>query len=111
MMNINATWEHSYRDDCIPNFMNNMERPRHRWYDFKEGFSSSLVDRAIKETKRNNVISDFTVFDPFSGSGTSPLAALQNNCNAVGFEVNPFMLILSIKVDTKRVNKVQRLCE
>ena len=91
MTKIDAIWDHSYRDDCIPNFSNNMENPRHRWYDFKEGFSSSLVDRAIKETRKNSNIADFTVLDPFSGSGTSPLSALQNNCNAVGFEINPFM--------------------
>lgn len=94
-MNIDATWDHSYHDDCIPNFTNNMERPRHRWYDFKEGFSSSLVDRAIKETSKDYALADFTVLDPFSGSGTSPLAALLNNCNAVGFEVNPFMSFVS----------------
>lgn len=91
MTKIDAIWDHSYRDDCIPNFSNNMEKPRHRWYNFKEGFSSSLVDRAIQETRKNNNTADFTVLDPFSGSGTSPLSALQNNCNAVGFEINPFM--------------------
>lgn len=90
MTKIDAIWEHSYRDDCIPNFSNNMEQPRHRWYDFKEGFSSSLVDRAIKETRKSSTMMDFTLLDPFSGSGTSPLSALQNNCNAIGFEINPF---------------------
>jgi len=68
-----------------------MEQPRHRWYEFKEGFSSTLVERAIRETKRDNKSTCFTVLDPFSGSGTSPLTALQGNCNAVGYEVNPFM--------------------
>lgn len=91
MDRIDAVWEHSYRDDCLPNFLINMERPRHRWYDFKEGFSATLVERAIKETKSTTASSDFTVLDPFSGSGTSPLAALQNGCNAIGFEINPFM--------------------
>jgi len=68
-----------------------MEQPRHRWYEFKEGFSSTLVERAIRETKKDNKSTFFTVLDPFSGSGTSPLTALQSNCNAVGYEVNPFM--------------------
>ncbi len=27
--------------------------PRHRWYAFKEGFSSLLVQRAIAETKQD----------------------------------------------------------
>lgn len=91
MTKIDAIWDHGYRNECIPNFSNNMEKPRHRWYVFKEGFSSSLVDRAIKETRKKSCAADFTVLDPFSGSGTSPLSALQNNCNAIGFEINPFL--------------------
>lgn len=91
MNTISAVWEHSYGEDCIPNFSANMEQPRHRWYEFKEGFSSTLVERAIRETKKDNHSEFFTVLDPFSGSGTSPLTSLQNECNAIGFEVNPFM--------------------
>lgn len=91
METINAIWNHTYKEDCIPNFLANMEKPRHRWYEFKEGFSSTLVERAIRETKKDNKSTYFTVLDPFSGSGTSPLTALQSSCNAVGYEVNPFM--------------------
>lgn len=91
MDTISAIWEHSYGEDCIPNFSANMERPRHRWYAFKEGFSTTLVERAIRETKKDSKSTSFTVLDPFSGSGTSPLTALQRGCNAVGYEVNPFM--------------------
>ncbi len=91
METINAVWEHSYGEDCIPNFSANMEQPRHRWYEFKEGFSLTLVERAIRETKKDNKSTSFTVLDPFSGSGTSPLTALQSRCNAIGYEVNPFM--------------------
>ena len=91
MDTISAIWEHSYKEDCIPNFSLNMGQPRHRWYEFKEGFSSTLVERAIRETKKDNKSEILTVVDPFSGSGTTPLTALQNNCNAIGYEVNPFM--------------------
>lgn len=91
MKTINAIWNHTYGKDCIPNFSANMEQPRHRWYEFKEGFSSTLVERAIRETKKDSKSACLTVLDPFSGSGTSPLTALQGGCNAVGYEVNPFM--------------------
>lgn len=53
METINAVWEHSYGEDCIPNFSANMEQPRHRWYEFKEGFSLTLVERAIRERSTN----------------------------------------------------------
>lgn len=89
MNKIAIKWDHSYNTDCLPNFSANMEQPRHRWYDFKEGFSSTLVKRAILDTK--NTKQSLTVFDPFSGSGTSPLTALQCKCDAIGCEVNPFM--------------------
>lgn len=101
METINAVWEHSYGEDCIPNFSANMEQPRHRWYEFKEGFSLTLVERAIRETKKDNKSTSFTVLDPFSGSGTSPLTALQSRCNAIGYEVNPFMSFVG---KTKCVN-------
>lgn len=48
---IKANWDHNYNNDCIPNFSDNMNLPRHRWYEFKEGFGSSLVERAIIETR------------------------------------------------------------
>lgn len=116
METINAVWEHSYGEDCIPNFSANMEQPRHRWYEFKEGFSLTLVERAIRETKKDNKSTSFTVLDPFSGSGTSPLTALQSRCNAIGYEVNPFMSFVgktkcqqrtkSIHDYTKELNRI-----
>ena len=103
-MPIEANWNHNYVNDCIPNFTTNMDLPRHRWYEFKEGFGSSLVERAIIETKNIRKNTQLTVMDPFSGSGTTPLTALQNNCNAIGFEVNPFMNFVG---KTKCVKKIK----
>jgi len=91
MPQIKVNWEHNYADDCIPNFSNNMDIPRHRWYEFKEGFGHTLVERAIDETRDIKRKDKLMVLDPFSGSGTTPLTALQNNCDSIGFEVNPFM--------------------
>ena len=85
-------WNSDYTQDCVPNFTSNMNEPRHRWYDFKEGFSSTLVKKAIEDARKTkNDDSRFTLLDPFSGSGTSILTALQNDCDAIGFEINPFM--------------------
>lgn len=93
METINAVWEHSYGEDCIPNFSANMEQPRHRWYEFKEGFSLTLVERAIRETKKDNKSTSFTVLDPFSGSGTSPLTALQSMDISWMPLINSFVLL------------------
>lgn len=39
---IDAIWEHDYYKDCIPNFSDNLSKPRHRWYEFKEGYVMPL---------------------------------------------------------------------
>lgn len=52
METINAVWEHSYGEDCIPNFSANMEQPRHRWYEFKEGFSLTLLNVLYERPRR-----------------------------------------------------------
>lgn len=103
-MKIEAKWEHNYKGDCLPNFSPNMSLPRHGWYGFKEGFSNTLVERAIKDT---NVVlgkEKITVLDPFSGSGTTVLTALQNNCNSVAIEVNPFMSFVGKTKCSKALN-------
>jgi DNA modification methylase len=101
-MLIEANWDHNYTDDCVPNFIDNMSFPRHRWYEFKEGFGNSLVERAINDVKETRKSDILNVLDPFSGSGTTPLTALQNNCNAIGIEVNPFMNFVG---ETKSIAK------
>lgn len=64
----------------------------HRWYGFKEAFSPHLVDRAASEA---SVGAGDTIFDPFCGSGTVPIAAAQRGAAGVGLEVNPFMAFVS----------------
>lgn len=92
---INAIWEHDYYNDCIPNFSKNLAKPRHRWYEFKEGYSDAFVSRAIRHYEASTGNHSGTIFDPFSGSGTTPLAGVQHGYNAIAIEVNPFMSFIS----------------
>jgi DNA modification methylase len=62
--------------------------PRHRWYFFKEAFSPGIVDHAVADA---GLPPQSTIFDPFSGSGTTPLAASFSGHIGVGAEVNPFL--------------------
>jgi DNA modification methylase len=82
----------------IASFEQSKNYPRHRWYYFKEGFSPSLVNIAIK---RNNIEEKDLIIDVFSGSGTVPLVSSTANINSIGFEVNPFMTFVS---KTKLIN-------
>ncbi len=76
----------------------NLEQPIHRWYNFKEGFSSGLVDYLIDnffDARQNRSIA---FLDPFCGVGTSLLAAGRRfdelgvrRIILRGIEVNPYI--------------------
>jgi hypothetical protein len=70
----------------------NRSLSRHRWYFYKEGFSPSLVNKAIEES---NILKNDIILDPFNGSGTVTLTASLQGFNSIGFEVNPFTSFLS----------------
>ncbi|WP_321827519.1 DNA methyltransferase [Maribacter dokdonensis] len=75
---------------------------RHRWYFYKEGFSPSLVNKAIEESE---ITENDIILDPFNGSGTVTLTAAIRGINTIGFEVNPFTSFLS---DVKSINFTQK---
>ena len=76
----------------ISNAINYHTLPRFRWYTYKEGFSPSLVEEAIKNVGINK--EDY-ILDPFNGNGTVTLTASINNLSSIGIEVNPFVAFMS----------------
>lgn len=85
--------KNEYNGRLLSVFDDNLSLPRHRWYEFKEGFSSNLVLEAIHETKPKS--HKLNILDPFAGSGTTLVAAGQTNHCAFGVEVNPFLAFAS----------------
>ena len=67
-------------------FKPNREAPIHRWVSFTEGFSAQLVARELDRARRR-----LHVFDPFGGTGTTPLVAVQLGHRASWTEVNPYL--------------------
>lgn len=74
------------------NYSDDLNKPFQRWYRYKEGFSVELVEQLIKEYSKHRA---GIILDPFSGSGSTLLAANDMGYSGVGFEVNPFSFFLS----------------
>ncbi|MCX6794779.1 MAG: site-specific DNA-methyltransferase [Candidatus Falkowbacteria bacterium] len=69
----------------LVSFQANKALAGYRWYKFKEGYSSSLVEYVLKKLN----IKNGALIDPFAGSGTSLFVANENGINAVGIELLP----------------------
>lgn len=74
------------------NYSDDLNKPFQRWYRYKEGFSVELVEQLIREYSKHK---KGIILDPFSGSGSTLLAANDMGYSGVGFEVNPFSFFLS----------------
>lgn len=74
------------------NFVLSSNYPRHRWFNYKEGFSPVLVERIFKEY---NINSDSIICDPFCGAGTTLAVAKTQGLTSIGFEVNPFAAFIT----------------
>ena len=78
-----------FHEKGLHNFEDNLSQPRHRWYPFKEGFSSELVDHAI-DAAGGIGKAKLHILDPFCGSGTTPVTAALRGHETHAIEVNPF---------------------
>lgn len=64
----------------------------HDWYLMPESYSDPLIVEAIE---RFGIDVGDNILDPFSGTGTTVVTAVQNGVNGVGLEVNPFLCFAS----------------
>lgn len=76
-------------------FRSNRHRAIHRWYPFIEGYSEELVSQALAMRRCRGAI-----FDPFAGSGTTPLAVAFMGGDSYYSEVNPYLSwVTDVKVN------------
>lgn len=69
----------------------------HQWYPFVEGYSKEFISGIISELdyKPN------CCFEPFVGSGTTPVELQQEGIKCISFEVSPFMhLLATVKLES-----------
>ncbi len=79
-------------------FQNAYKTPVQRWFPYREGYSTRLVNAFISELKITG-----NVFDPFSGSGTTLMASRTNNLRSFGMDVNPISVLVA-KVENEKYN-------
>lgn len=72
-------------------FTPNEVEPRHRWLRYRQGFARALVDR-FREIARPG---RGPILDPFSGTGTVPLAVAQRGGHGLGVEALPVLAFLA----------------
>ena len=87
--NISATYK------SLVNYRQDLDAPFQRWCNYKEGYSLELNEVIFEYfgIKRDDKA---TILDPFSGSGSTLLAAKNFGLNSVGFEVNQFSHLFSV---------------
>ncbi|MHA4819803.1 TRM11 family methyltransferase [Streptomyces aculeolatus] len=67
----------------------NTDAGRHGWLRLTPAYSVSLVRRYAAEMPPGSVVTD-----PFSGTGTTPLAAAEHGLTGQSLDVNPFLIWL-----------------
>ncbi len=86
-------------------FQNSKHLPFQRWFSYAEGFSpefvTNLINKYCPATK--------SVFDPFSGTGTTYFASDSKGLDCYYSEVNPLMVFISeTKIDTLLLTENER---
>jgi hypothetical protein len=97
----NLVFDGPYSKKDFFNFITTSLEPRHRWYYFKEGFSSNVVKEAIASKARKK--GPLNILDVFNGCGTTVLTSALLGHKATGIEVNPF-LEFATRVKTSTFN-------
>lgn len=75
-------------DASSTTFSKNMGLPVHRWFRYSAGFSAEWVQQIIRDHKKRKTL---RIFDPFSGSATTLLAAETMGVESVGIDSHPFV--------------------
>jgi DNA modification methylase len=69
-------------------FQDSLRAPVHRWFTYPAGFSF----KAVEETFRlYNIKPGMVVYDPFGGTATTNIVAIQNGVRSFGVEAHPFV--------------------
>lgn len=65
--------------------------PVDAWYRYYAGYSAGFVGRALEEVAGSEEV----VLDPWNGTGTTTVVAASRNVAALGFDVNPALVVVA----------------
>ena len=65
--------------------------PVDSWYRYYAGYSAAFVEQALKGSAATAKL----VLDPWNGTGTTTVVAASKNVPAIGFDVNPALVVVS----------------
>ncbi|MBT9147094.1 MAG: hypothetical protein DDT32_00846 [Syntrophomonadaceae bacterium] len=85
-------------------FQLNRSEAIHSWYSYIEGYSACFVEKILTSLVDEKI---HTIYDPFCGTGTTPLVAAQRGFLTYYSESNPFMTF----VIEAKINSVKRLID
>lgn len=88
-------------DASSSTFVDNMRLPVHRWIRFSAGFSGAWAQSVIENASSKG---ETRVFDPFTGSGTTLIAAENAGVESIGVEAHPFVYRLARAKLARRSN-------
>jgi DNA modification methylase len=77
-------------------FKSNKRLPSHSWFGYVAGYDAKFV-RSVIEEYCEKPTEDYTptVFDPYCGSGTTVVEAIDTGRDGIGTEINPFMAFVA----------------
>jgi len=70
---------------ALVSFQANKTEQSYRWFKYKEGFSSAIINYILDSVKAKEGV----VLDPFAGAGTTLFVAAERGLDAVGIELLP----------------------
>lgn len=77
-------------------FRANKRLPIHSWFGYVAGYDAEFVRNVIdKYCEKYDDDYTPTVYDPYCGSGTSLVEAIDSGRDAIGTEINPFMAFVA----------------
>ena len=99
--------DHPFAIDGIQaTYRGGQREPLHAWYPLLEGYSPAFVEAVLQRYCPDAE----TVFDPFAGTGTTPLTAARLGKRALFCEVNPVLqFVVSVKAEIVQMRKAARM--